>query len=103
MRFFTSCRKAPAWWPSSTRWSNERHMFTRERTPIASPAPTAGNIPWQLVQATPTTGSMVMNGVTYIQRVNTNAGVAPADPFTAATVAAKKQVRYSADYSFYTA
>lgn len=68
-----------------------------------APAPTAGNIPWQLVQATPTTGSMVMNGVTYIQRVNTNAGVAPADPCTAATVAAKKQVRYSADYYFYKA
>lgn len=66
-----------------------------------SPAPTAGNIPWQLVQATPSAGSMTMNGVTYIQRVNTMAGVAPADPCTAAVVASKKQVRYSADYYFY--
>ena len=67
------------------------------------PAPTPGNIPWQLVQATPTTGSMTMNGITYIQRVNTSAGVAPSDPCTAATVSAKKQVRYSADYVFYKA
>lgn len=68
-----------------------------------SPSPAAGNIPWQLVQATPTSGSMTMNGVTYIQRVNTSAGVAPADPCTASTAAAKKQVRYSADYYFYKA
>lgn len=66
-----------------------------------APAPTPGSIPWQLVQATPTTGSLTMNGVTYIQRVNTNAGVAPADPCTASTASAKKQVRYSADYYFY--
>ena len=69
-----------------------------------SPAPTAGNIPWQLVQATPAAGSAssgTMNGVTYVQRINTAAGVAPSDPCTAATVASKKQVRYSADYLFY--
>lgn len=68
-----------------------------------SPSPTPGNIPWQLVQATPTTGSMAMNGITYIQRINTNAGVAPADPCAATTVASRKQVRYSADYLFFKA
>ena len=66
-----------------------------------APAPTPGNIPWQLVQATPTSGSLTMNGVTYVQRINTNAGVAPSDPCNASTVATKKQVRYSADYLFY--
>lgn len=66
-----------------------------------SPAPTAGNIPWQLVQAAPATGSGMMTGVTYVQRINTNAGVAPSDPCTAAAVSSKKQVRYSADYLFY--
>ena len=68
-----------------------------------SAAPTPGNIPWQLVEAAPTTGSRVMNGVTYIQRVNTMAGVAPSDPCNATTVSSKKQVRYSADYYFYKA
>ena len=66
-----------------------------------APAPTAGNIPWQLVQATPSTGAMTMNGITYVQRINTAAGVAPSEPCNAGTVAAKKQVRYSADYLFY--
>ena len=66
-----------------------------------APAPVAGNIPWQLVQATPTMGSGMLSGVTYIQRVNTNAGVAPSDACTAAVVSSKRQVRYSADYLFY--
>ena len=44
-----------------------------------------------------------MAGVTYVQRINTNAGVAPSDACNASTVAAKKQVRYSADYLFFKA
>jgi hypothetical protein len=68
-----------------------------------APAPTAGNIPWQLVQATPTTGAGTLAGVTYIQRINTNAGVAPSAPCTAATASTRAQVRYSADYLFYKA
>lgn len=66
-----------------------------------SPAPTAGNIPWQLVQANPSTGSGAMNGVTYIQRINTNAGTGPSDTCNASLLGTKKQVRYSADYVFY--
>ena len=66
-----------------------------------APAPTAGNIPWQLVQATPSPGNGALNGVTYVQRINTNAGVAPSDPCNAGSVAGKQQVRYSADYVFY--
>ncbi len=68
-----------------------------------SPSPAAGNIPWQLVQAAPTTRAGFMSGVTYIQRINTNAGVAPAEPCSAATAATRKQVRYSADYLFFRA
>ncbi len=65
-----------------------------------SPSP-AGNIPMQLVQANPATGSGAFSGVSYIQRLNTKGGVAPADPCTASTSGAKKTVNYSADYVFY--
>lgn len=65
-----------------------------------SPA-SPGNIPLQLVQANPSTGSAKFSDVTYIQRVNTKGGVAPSDPCNAATVGAKKTVNYSADYVFY--
>ena len=68
-----------------------------------SPAPTAGNIPWQLVQANPTTGAGTLSGVTYIQRINTNAGVAPSEPCSATAAGKKAQVRYAADYVFYKA
>lgn len=66
-----------------------------------APAPTAGNIPWQLVQANPSTGSGALNGVTYVQRIHTNAGTAPSDACNASVATSKKQVRYSADYVFY--
>ena len=38
----------------------------------------AGSIPLQLVKAEPATGMGAMQGVTYIQRLNTKGGVAPA-------------------------
>jgi hypothetical protein len=60
----------------------------------------AGAIPLQLVQAN-SAGSGAFGGITYIQRVNTVGGVAPASPCTPATVGAKQTVGYSADYVFY--
>ncbi|MBC7499885.1 MAG: DUF3455 domain-containing protein [Herminiimonas sp.] len=63
----------------------------------------AGAIPLQLVQANPAMGTGAMAGVTYIQRVKTVGGVAPADACTAASVGTKKLVKYQADYVFYKA
>ena len=62
---------------------------------------TAGSIPLQLVQASPATGSGAFTGVSYIQRVNTTGGVAPAAPCDAATDNNKSTVKYSADYVFF--
>ncbi|MEK6664165.1 MAG: DUF3455 domain-containing protein [Pseudomonadota bacterium] len=66
-----------------------------------SPSPTPKSIPLQLVQAAPTSGSGEMAGVSYIQRLNTLGGVAPAEVCDANTVGAKQQVNYQADYVFY--
>lgn len=66
-----------------------------------SPAPGTGNIPLQLVQANPATGSGAMTDVTYIQRLNTVGGVAPSAPCAKANVGARQQVSYQADYVFY--
>ena len=52
------------------------------------------------MQAT-STGSGAFNGVTYIQRVNTVGGVAPASPCYAGTLGAKQTVSYAADYVFF--
>jgi hypothetical protein len=46
-------------------------------------------------------GGGAMSGVSYIQRLNTKGGVAPADPCVAAAAGTKKQVSYQADYVFF--
>lgn len=61
----------------------------------------AGNIPLQLVKAEPAMGTGSMQGVTYIQRLNTRGGVPPATACVAGNVGAKPQGAYQADYVFY--
>jgi hypothetical protein len=62
---------------------------------------TAGNIPLQLVKAEPAMGVGAMQGVAYIQRLNTKGGVAPAIACDAAGKGKRQQVAYEADYVFY--
>ncbi len=61
----------------------------------------AGNIPFQLVKAEPAMGQGAMTGVSYIQRIETKGGVAPAAPCDASSKGAKQQVGYQAKYVFY--
>lgn len=61
----------------------------------------AGSIPLQLVKANPAMGMGAMQGVTYIQRVATKGGVAPAMACDAATMGSKQIVNYQADYIFW--
>ena len=63
----------------------------------------AGSIPLQLVKANPAMGMGVMQGVSYIQRVNTQGGVAPTALCGAATLDQKQTVKYTADYIFWRA
>jgi len=61
------------------------------------------NIPYQLVKANPATGMGKMQGVSYIQRIATRGGIAPAMPCAAGNMGAKQVVKYQADYIFYRA
>ena len=61
----------------------------------------AGNIPLQLVKANPAMGDGAMSGVSYIQRVATKGGVAPAAACTTANAGARQLVAYQADYIFW--
>ena len=61
----------------------------------------AGSIPLQLVKGNPAMGSGAMQGVTYIQRVDTRGGVAPAAACGAGNLNAKQIVNYQADYIFW--
>lgn len=71
-------------------------------TKIASAAsPTSGNIPWLLLQAKSTSGMGVFTKVTYVQRLDTQGGVAPADGCDAGHLGAESPVSYEANYVFY--
>ncbi len=61
----------------------------------------SGNIPLQLVKAEPAMGMGAMQGVAYIQRLNTQGGVAPAMACGMAEKGQRQQVGYAADYVFY--
>lgn len=59
------------------------------------------NIPYQLVKADVSGGFGVMTAVSYVQRVNTQGGVAPARKCTADNAGDKVDVDYTADYRFW--
>ena len=72
---------------------------------VNAPSPTA--IPWLLLSAVITTtgpdGGDTLTDTTYVQRLDTTGGVAPADGCDAAHIGAYAGVPYTADYFFYKA
>jgi len=60
-----------------------------------------GNIPLQLVKAQAVVGQGSMAGVSYIQRLATQGGVAPAASCSAGNLGEKQKVAYQADYVFW--
>ena len=96
----SSDRKMVGKYYAGPTWeSADGSKITGKQVAIA-PA-SAGNIPYQLVKTEPAMGAGAMNGVTYIQRVNTKGGVAPTMACDAAGVSKKQTVPYQADYVFY--
>lgn len=63
--------------------------------------PDASDIPWLLLRKVTTDGPGIFNDVTFIQRVNTSGGIAPAVPGT--SVNEIKRVPYTTEYYFYKA
>ncbi len=87
--------------PPATWESADGSKLTGAQLAVAPATP--GSIPLQLVKANPAIGAGAMQGVTYIQRVATQGGVAPASPCEAATLGQKQIVKYQADYIFWRA
>jgi hypothetical protein len=65
-------------------------------------SPDADAIPWLLLGAASHTGAGLFADVTFVQRLNTAKGKAPATGCDAAGEAAQVRVDYTADYYFYT-
>lgn len=85
--------------PPATWESNDGSKLTATQLAVA-PAGN-GNIPLQLVKANPAMGMGAMQGVTHIQRVATQGGVAPASACAQANAGTKQIVKYQADYIFW--
>ncbi|MBP7645934.1 MAG: DUF3455 domain-containing protein [Comamonas sp.] len=89
------------WGPPATWENNDGSKVTATQVAVAPAG--MGDIPLQLVKANPATGMGAMQGVTYIQRVNTRGGIAPAMACSAGNLGAKQIVPYQADYIFWKA
>jgi hypothetical protein len=70
-------------------------------TQVAVAAAATGSIPLQLVKANPATGQGAMSGMSYVQRVSTQGGVAPAAACDAGAKGRREIVKYQADYIFW--
>jgi hypothetical protein len=64
-------------------------------------APAAGSIQWLLLRVSSTSGAGVFSDATFVQRLNTAGGVAPATGCDATSAGTDTPVGYSADYYFY--
>jgi hypothetical protein len=87
--------------PPATWESSDGSKVTGAQVAV-SPA-TPGNIPLQLVKANPSTGNGAMTGVTFVQRVATKGGIAPAMVCNEGVAGKKETVKYQSDYILYKA
>jgi len=89
------------WGPPATWAGMDGVNLTATQVAVAPNG--AANIPYQLVKANPVPGNGMVTPTTYIQRVATMGGVAPAAACGAANMGAKQIVKYQADYIFWRA
>jgi hypothetical protein len=66
-----------------------------------SPAPKAGDIPWLLLKGKTGAGKGRFSNVTYIQRVDTEGGIAPSGGCEKTNQGQEVRVNYKATYVFY--
>lgn len=85
--------------PPATWAATDGSAVTGAQVAVAPAA--AGSIPLQLVKANPATGQGAMSGLSYVQRVSTQGGVAPAAACDAAARGRREVVKYQADYIFW--
>ena len=85
--------------PPATWEHNDGSKVTGTQLAVAPNG--SANIPLQLVKANPAMGAGAMQGVSYIQRVNTQGGIAPSAVCNASTDGSKQVVYYRSDYIFW--
>jgi hypothetical protein len=89
--------------PSAPEWQTGDGTYViGQKVHAVTPDGGAGSVPWLLLQAVAHGGNGTLSKTNYIQRLNTDGGVAPTDPCSATEHLGKIQkVPYGADYYFY--
>jgi hypothetical protein len=87
--------------PPATWAANDGSKITGTQLAVSPAKP--GSIPLQLVKANPASGPGALVDISYVQRVATQGGVAPAAACDAPGVGRKEVVKYQADYIFWKA
>lgn len=83
------------------RWESNSGSIVRAANPVRCDLDPANNVPWLRLEAVSTEGHGIFSSVTYIHRVNTDGGVAPAVP--GSSVGESVWIPYTAEYVFYRA
>ncbi len=81
--------------------ANDGSKVVGELPPKQAPAPRPGAVPWLLLKAKTNEGTGTFAKVTYIQRVDTEGGVAPTAGCDQAHVNTEARIDYRANYYFY--
>ena len=82
------------------RWTHKDGSFVTGSQVAVSPNGSK-NIPLQLVKADVSGGLGALTAISYVQRVNTQGGVAPAKKCSADNEGDKEEVDYEAEYRFW--
>jgi uncharacterized protein (TIGR03118 family) len=84
--------------PTGPAWQTRSGSEVIEQR-VDSCAPDSTAIPWLLLRTISETGNGVLNGVSFVQRVNTVGGIAPST--AGSSVGEEQRVPYTAEYFFY--
>jgi hypothetical protein len=81
------------------KWDGASWVLVEPIASLFGCSPDTTASPWLLLETVSTTGPGIFSSVTYIQRLNTSGGLAPAGPGSA--IGELVQVPYTAEYFFY--
>jgi hypothetical protein len=98
-----SAPKAGTHFAGPTWEANDGSKFVGDSAIAKKATPDATAIPWLLIPKKSTEGSGRFSGFSFVQRVNTTGGKAPATGCDASAVNTENAVAYTASYFFYRA
>jgi Protein of unknown function (DUF3455) len=82
-------------------WTHKDGSSVKAKVIQKIDAPDKASAPWLLLEVTGHQGDGLLAQASYIQRINTQGGVAPSSACDANHLGSERRVPYNADYTFY--